>query len=92
MDLKKQSIERANTELKENISQDTKISEKVVSLEDKRIKEKSDVRNDNMNTNLAKIAKHTEEALKKTNTYIVNSPDQPGVMTSVGSMVKGSGR
>ena len=88
MDTKKQSIKKANVELQENISQDTKISEKFLSLEDKRIKEKSDIRDDNMNTNLAKIAKHTEDALKKKNTYIVNPADQPGVTTSVGSMVK----
>ncbi len=92
MDSKKQSIEKANVELKENISTDTKINEKVVSLEDKRMQEKSDIRNDNMSNNLSKIAKHTEEALKKKNTYIVNPADQPGVTTSVGSMVKAGGR
>ena len=45
-----------------------------------------------MSDNLARIAKHTEEALKKKNTYIVNPANQPGVMTSVGNMVKAGGR
>ena len=92
LDQRKQFIEKATVELNDNIIKDTTEKEKVLTLEERRKQEKVDVRNDMMSENLAKIVKHTADALKKRNTYIVNPADQPGVTTSIGNMIKSGSR
>lgn len=82
------AVKSATILLNENVNRDKQEIERMMTLEERRKKQLTEVRNDGMSDNLSKIAHFTEEALKRKNTYIVNSPSAPSITTPVGSMQK----
>jgi len=83
---RQEAVKTASIVLSESVTKDKQAVERKMTLEERRKLQLTEVRNDNMSENLAKIAHHTEEALKSKNTYIVNTPSAPSVTTPVGSM------